>query len=189
MATFQTQKSLNEKIHHWLQGSKGHLKIICALQIEKGQGYHVFISIIRPRVTLKLLEENPKNYLVEPHRILDRVEVFPTAAQASFDITIADMLPKGSVLDPSALDQRTTIKIRDFWRAACQAVNAAVEKERARSSSPYDTDQEAVSTPINSSPSEPQTASGDEPMYSEYLDDPFESESSEDEPSFVIEDE
>ncbi|KAL9097647.1 MAG: hypothetical protein Q9163_006325 [Psora crenata] len=132
-AVSQSRASLEKKIQHWVQGSRWRLKIVCALQLEQdstGQ-YRALATIIRPRKLPRPTDEKPNGYLVKSAYIVNREEVYPAVSEASFEITLADLLPKGTEPDPASSEDRIVIALKSFYANARDACIAARERQAA----------------------------------------------------------
>ncbi|KAL9609610.1 MAG: hypothetical protein Q9167_005634 [Letrouitia subvulpina] len=185
-ACSQTDKDMEKKVQHWTQGSKGHLRLICILKLRKireSGNYQVLISIVMPEKVPDPTPEDPEHYHVEARYVLQDSEVYPTPSDDSFEVTLADVLPKK--FRPEAGYQRARIPVRALLGPARRAVQARVEddaklkdskrlpEEKELSSSPFDEHQEGSWLPLRcTSPDEEESVDTDVDGSGDDDDDP-----------------
>ncbi|KAL8934312.1 MAG: hypothetical protein Q9211_005296 [Gyalolechia sp. 1 TL-2023] len=143
----QSRKDLRKKVHKYVQGSRGHLKIICILELERhNDGCQVFASVIKIEREDSPTEEKPTRYFMKPKTILYRVEVYPKRSSATFDIFFHEVLPKRLVCDPAMSTANVTISLGIFNAYAIRAVDN-IQSQRLRTASPVDSDNDDISSP------------------------------------------
>lgn len=124
----------------------------------------------------------PNGYRIESEYIINKEEVYPAQSQATFHITMADLLPKGADPDKATdSGDPIVIALATFRAGAVRACNRASQKAQSAvepKSSPYSSDQEGVSTPSDSSSPEPvsEAEEPDDPKDSDYVTDSSDSE-------------
>lgn len=181
----QPRKDLKKKVHKYVQGGRGHIKIICTLELEHHNGGHqVFASIIKIRQDHSPTEEKPGRYFMKPQTILHRVEVYPKRSSSMFDIFFHEVLPKNEVCEPAISAAHVAISLGIFNAYAIRAVDNVLS-QRLRTPSPPDADNEDISSPESGVESMSQSESDEDDL----LGDPtYEDDGAGPEPSCAIED-
>ncbi|KAL8913397.1 MAG: hypothetical protein Q9171_001776 [Xanthocarpia ochracea] len=158
VANSQTQKSVDKKVHWWVQGSKQHLKVIIVLRVKKKpDSLYIYMDVIKPSVVSTFIPGHPNGFRVEKEYVLQNEEIYPGTSQTNFAIHYAEVLPRESAQTSQSDQPSATIDLKKFYKIAKQAVtNLTAQKGDDDSSSGYDTDQESTpSTPTDSKKSLP----------------------------------
>ncbi|KAL8784921.1 MAG: hypothetical protein Q9213_003663 [Squamulea squamosa] len=147
IASTQSNDSIETKIHHWVQGSRGHLRFIIVIKIDsKASTPRVLASVIQPRRQNTPTADNPHAYTMQAHRVIDNKEIYPTTSNTTFKIARADVLPRDTNdFDTSA--NPLTFSIYSFGTYAMQAVQDLEEGKEAGKTSPRDPNQASLSSP------------------------------------------
>lgn len=146
IANTQTEPSLDKKIHYWTYGSRQHLKFIVIFRIvpNKPTGYRVLVSVDKLGALARPTAANPHGFIMEPAHIIVNEEIYPKTSAATFDITLADVLPEKA----SGSSAPVTISLRSFGGPGKRAVRALEEKQNnPRALSPRDPNEESVPSP------------------------------------------
>lgn len=146
----QTTKSLNRKVHRWLQGSKLHLKVIIMLRVEKKQNpdsIKIYLDVIKPRLVNAPVSGSPEAYRVERDYVLQNVEIYPDKPHSNFAIHYADVLPRDGPRPSPQASLSATIDLALFREKAQQAITNLNAQTGDDSSSGYDTDQDPTPSP------------------------------------------
>ncbi|KAI4251201.1 MAG: hypothetical protein LQ352_005004 [Teloschistes flavicans] len=176
-AVSQTQTKLARKIHHWIQGSRGHLAYLCVLQLRESEGTTpttVTATVIQPYTVQAPTSTNPAEWLMDSRTIVPEVEVYPRIPPESFTISLGDTSPKDLNLDPGFADQYITVPFHIFHTKAEMAV-AEFDATGSNATGPFDSNQQPVPTAptsesgidVESSEDEPDDSEGDDPSYEE----------------------
>ncbi|KAL8772236.1 MAG: hypothetical protein Q9209_002448 [Squamulea sp. 1 TL-2023] len=151
IASTQSDESIENKIHHWVQGNRDHLRFIIVIKIEsKASTRRVLASVIRPRRQNTPTADNPHAYAMEGHRIIDKKEIYPTTSKTTFKIARADVLPRDANDDFNTSANPMTFSIYSFGTYAMQAVQDLEEEEGAGKGSPRNPNQALVASPAGS---------------------------------------
>ncbi|KAL8941638.1 MAG: hypothetical protein Q9211_001733 [Gyalolechia sp. 1 TL-2023] len=148
-AVSQRDQPLDLKAHRWVQGNRGHMRVLCLLKMratdENETGYKVTCTIIKPYRSPRPTAQHPNGYVVLSHKEIDDQEIWPATPDGlSFTIRLSDVLPKGHPQDTNFVDQSISIPLTLFSPYARLAINS-VDKDDLYSSS--DSDQQYVSSP------------------------------------------
>ncbi|KAL8917484.1 MAG: hypothetical protein Q9208_007929 [Pyrenodesmia sp. 3 TL-2023] len=151
----QGDKDLRKKLHGWAQGTKTRCKIIVVLEMEKTtqDDYRVVMSIIKNRKVPCPRPNYPQGFRVESEYECDRVEISSPACQGSFNISPAEVCPEEWELDAVTRARVIHIPLVQFRPSALLAIEekqAQVARDAQGGPSPYNSDQEEVSTPSSS---------------------------------------
>ncbi|KAL9028494.1 MAG: hypothetical protein Q9196_003149 [Gyalolechia fulgens] len=165
----QSKKDLKRKLHRWLNYTNNKVKIVCVFEVEPGSagGYRILASVIKAKKRPAPTPQAPNRHRLERVFVHDRVDISSQEHPGTFTISAAEVYPEEWPLDPAAKDNYLTITLASLHAVALIAVNEKVA-EVARDAkeggpSPYNSDQEAVSTPSSSNSMEEEWHSGGEP--------------------------
>ncbi|KAL9001656.1 MAG: hypothetical protein Q9188_005376 [Gyalolechia gomerana] len=165
----QNIKDLGEKVHRWIQWSKNKVKIVCVFEIEPDpeNSYRVLATIIKARRKPAVTPQKPNGFIIEPEYVFDRVDISTEEPQGAFTISATEVYPEEWTPDPAAIGNCVTITLASFRSTALEAIIAKVEQRKRDSSqggpSPYNSDQEGVSTPSSSGSLQDEWQRGSEP--------------------------
>ena len=146
IANTQTEPSLDKKIHYWTYGSRQHLKFIVIFRIvlNKPTVYRVLVSVDKLGALARPTTSNPHGFIMEPTHIIVNEEIYPKTSAATFDITLADVLPENA----NGSSTPVTVGLRSFGGPGKRAVRALVEKQNnLRAPSPRDPNEESAPSP------------------------------------------
>lgn len=189
VANSQTKKAVDKKIWYWVQGSKQHVKILCVFDIVAGPtGHQVFVDIVKPKAIPSPGPGDTTNFRVEAEYIVKREEIFPNVTKKYFSIYFTEVIPNHWADDPTASVKRAIVRLSAFAHSAKQAAQTADIKAREQAapgnSSPFNPEQEALSSPVSSIQWEPEDETVADSLPEED-DSTYEEDSSEsEEPSY-----
>ena len=151
-------KNATQQVRNWIECSKGYIKYVVVLELQKdkrSEGYRVVLSIIKPVRKYKPTEQRPNNYHLKREYIVRDLEVYPTMAQQTFEISFRDLLGPQHKSDPSKNKSKAVIDLGPpLWKVAKHAVrNKIREDARKGNLSPPDPDQALGSSSSDSSDS------------------------------------
>ena len=122
IAVTRTREELLSRAELYLHGTKGHLKILCMLELQRSSAnrYRVLITIWRLRKSAKLSLHNTNHTILDV--LFDAMEVYPRKVKGCLRITRRDVRPKDSIAD--ALNDHVDIKFDTLYQLAKAAVAA-----------------------------------------------------------------
>lgn len=122
IAVTRTREELLSKAELYLHGTKGYLKILCMLELQRSSAnrYRVLVTIWRLRKSANLPLHNMNHTIVDV--LFDAVEVYPRKTNGYLRITRRDVRPKDSIAE--ALNDHVDIKFDTLYQLAKAAVAA-----------------------------------------------------------------
>lgn len=122
IAVTRTRQELLSKAELYLHGTKGYLKILCMLELQRSSAnrYRVLVTIWRLRKSANLSLHNMNHTIVDV--LFDAVEIYPRKPTGCLRITRRDVRPKDSIAE--ALNDHVDIKFDTLYQLAKAAVAA-----------------------------------------------------------------
>lgn len=152
---------LRTKIHRWVQGGKGHLKIIVVLELRGTRPeFKVLASVYK--VNKEASTDVPGNWHLAKETLHDRTEIYPNKSTESFEISLADILPRDVHRGPLMYDQKIFIQLGSFFSRCFSVVHHLNSVQLEGGISPTHSDQEDIPTPENSDEETIETESEEE---------------------------
>ena len=94
----QTRDAMLEKARRYVQGSKGHVKILAMVELRKNpDDYNVLLTIWR--IKRGDSPDDMGNYCMDKDVICSDEEVYPSKSTGSFTISLQDILPDSAMVD------------------------------------------------------------------------------------------
>lgn len=99
IAVTRTREELLSKAKLYLHGTKGYLKILCMLELQRSSAnrYRVLVTIWRLRKSANLSLHNMNHTIVDV--LFDAVEIYPRRTTGFLRITRRDVRPKDSIAE------------------------------------------------------------------------------------------
>ncbi|KAL8916163.1 MAG: hypothetical protein Q9208_008674 [Pyrenodesmia sp. 3 TL-2023] len=146
----QSKKSIKQKVHYWSEGSRFQVRFIMVLRLELGPlGYKVSADVYKREKESRPVLGDSLNYRIVPKHIIKEVEVYPAEPRESFTISLAEVLPQGSLQDPELTGQSVTISLDLLQKVIKSAVRLAEEDQDLRGTPPSDPHQESAPSPTS----------------------------------------
>lgn len=122
IAVTRTRQELLSKAKLYLHGTKGYLKILCMLELQRSSAnrYRVLVTIWRLRKSANFSLQNMNHTIVDV--LFDAVEIYPRKTTGCLRITRRDVRPKDSIAE--ALNDHVDIKFDTLYQLAKAAVAA-----------------------------------------------------------------
>lgn len=122
IAVTRTREELLRKAKLYLHGTKGHLKILCMLELQRSSAnrYRVLVTIWRLRKSSNLSLHNMNHTIVDV--LFDAMEIYPRKTNGCLRITRRDVRPKDAIAE--ALNDHVDVKFDTLYQLAKAAVAA-----------------------------------------------------------------
>lgn len=169
----QSKKSIKKKVHYWSEGSHFQVRFIMVLRLEYGPpGYKVSADVYKTEKELRPVPGDSQNYRIVKKHIIKEVEVYPAEPRESFTISLAEVLPPGSLEDPESTGQSVTISLDLFRTVIRGAVRLAETEQVLRGRSPPSNPHQESAPSPTSTVSSDQSSREESPSETEDSNDP-----------------